>query len=113
MKTVELYARVRRAVLVEGMSRRAAAREFGLARKTVSKMLEYSAPPGYRQQQPARRPKLSPWQGVIDATLEEDEQRPRKQRHTAKRIFERLRAEHARPGFRFKEYVDYFQQGIL
>jgi len=46
MKTVELYARVRRAVLVEGMSRRAAAREFGLARKTVSKMLEYAAPPG-------------------------------------------------------------------
>ncbi len=42
MKTVELYARVRRAVLVEGMSRRAAAREFGLARKTVSKMLEYT-----------------------------------------------------------------------
>jgi transposase len=39
MKTVELYARVRRAVLVEGVSRRAAAREFGLARKTVSKML--------------------------------------------------------------------------
>ena len=98
MKTVELYARVRRAVSVEGMSRRAAAHEFGLARKTVSKMLEYSAPPGYRQQQPARRPKLGPWQGVIDATLEEDEQRPRKQRHTAKRIFERLRAEHSYPG---------------
>ena len=54
MKTVELYARVRRAVLVEGMSRRAAAREFGLARKTVSKMLEYSAPPGYQRQQPVR-----------------------------------------------------------
>jgi DNA-binding transcriptional regulator LsrR (DeoR family) len=47
MKTVELYARVRRAVLVDGMSRRAAAREFGLARKTVHKMLEYAAPPGY------------------------------------------------------------------
>jgi transposase len=55
MKTVELYARVRRAVLVEGMSRRAAAREFGLARKTVSKMLEYAAPPGYQRQKPVRR----------------------------------------------------------
>ena len=42
MYTVEIYARVRRAVLVEGKSRRAVAREFGLARKTVSKMLEYS-----------------------------------------------------------------------
>lgn len=58
---MEIYGRVRRAVLVEGMSRRAAAREFGLARKTVSKMLEYSVPPGYRRQQPARRPKLGPW----------------------------------------------------
>ena len=91
---MELYARVRRAVLVEGMSRRAAAREFGLARKTVGKMLEYSAPPGYQRQQPVRRPKLGPWQGAIDAILEDDKQRSRKQRHTAKRIFERLRAEH-------------------
>ena len=90
---MELYARVRRAVLVEGMSRRAAAREFGLARKTVNKMLEFSAPPGYQRQKPVRRPKLGPWQGVIDAILEDDKQRPRKQRHTAKRIFERLRVE--------------------
>jgi transposase len=93
MKTVELYARVRRAVLVDGMSRRAAAREFGLARKTVHKMLEFSVPPGYQRQKPVRRPKLGPWQGVIAAILEEDKQRPRKQRHTAKRIFDRLRAE--------------------
>ena len=89
-----LYARVRRAVLVEGMSRRAAAREFGLARKTVSKMLEYALPPGYQRQKPVRRPKLGPWQGAIDAILKDDKQRPRKQRHTAKRIFERLRSEH-------------------
>ena len=91
---MELYARVRRAVLVEGMSRRAAAREFGLARKTVGKMLEYSLPPGYQRQKPVRRPKLGPWLGVIDAILEDDKQRPRKQRHTARRIFERLKAEH-------------------
>src|SRR6516225_7639777 len=95
MYTVEIYARVRRAVLVEGKSRRAVARDFGLARKTVSKMLEYSLPPGYRRQAPIRRPKLGPWQGVIDAILSEDKQRPKKQRHTAKRIFERLRAEHS------------------
>ena len=92
---MEIYARVRRAVLVEGKSRRAVARDFGLARKTVSKMLEYSLPPGYRRQAPIRRPKLGPWQGVIDAILSEDKQRPKKQRHTAKRIFERLRAEHS------------------
>jgi len=95
---VELYARIRRAVLVEGRSRRAVAREFGLARKTVGKMLEYSLPPGYRRRKPIRRPKLGPWQGVIDAILEDDRQRPKKQRHTAKRIFERLRAEHGYTG---------------
>jgi DNA-binding transcriptional regulator LsrR (DeoR family) len=50
MYTVELCARVRRAVLVEGKSRRAVAREFGLARKTVGKMLEYALPPGYQRQ---------------------------------------------------------------
>jgi len=80
------------------MSRRAVAREFGLARKTIGKMLEYSVPPGYQRQKPVRRPKLSPWLGVIDAMLEDDRQRPRKQRHTAKRIFDRFRAEHAFTG---------------
>ncbi len=98
MYTVELYARVRRAVLVEGKSQRLVAREFGLARKTVRKMLEYSVPPGYQRQKPVRRPKLGPWQGVIDAILDDDKGRPRKQRHTAKRIFERLRAEHGYSG---------------
>jgi transposase len=51
-------------------------------------------PPGYQRQQPVRRPKLGPWVGVIDAILEEDKSTPPKQRHTAKRIFERLRQEH-------------------
>jgi hypothetical protein len=52
----------------------------------------------YQRQKPVRRPKLGPWQGAIDAILQDDKQRPRKQRHTAKRIFERLRAEHAYTG---------------
>ena len=46
---MELYARVRRAALIEGKSQRTVAREFGLARKTVRKMLAYSAPPGYQR----------------------------------------------------------------
>ena len=90
---MELYARVRREVYVEGKSERQVAREYGLARETVRKMLRYSAPPGYRRQQPAKRPKLDPWVGVIEAILEEDRRRPRKQRHTAKRIHQRLREE--------------------
>ncbi len=70
------------------------AKEFGLSRETVRKMLEYAVPPGYRRQQPVRRPKLGPWIGVIDAILDDDRQRPAKQRHTAKRIFDRLKKEH-------------------
>jgi transposase len=95
---VELYARVRRAVVVDKMSEREAARQFGLARETVRKMLRYSIPPGYRRQQPARRPKLDAWAGIIDQILEQDKAQGKKQRHTAKRIFERLRDEHAFPG---------------
>jgi len=98
MFKVELYGRVRRAVLVEGRSQRAVAREFGVARKTIQKMLRYSVPPGYQRQQAVKRPKLGPWLGVIDAILEEDKTRPAKQRHTAKRIFERLKAEHGFSG---------------
>ncbi len=109
---MELYARVRRAVLVEGRSQRAVALDFGLARKTVRKMLEYSAPPGYQRQQPVHRPKLGPWQGVIDAILEDDKSRPKKQRHTAKRIFERLRAEHGYTGG-YTIVKDYVRQSKL
>jgi transposase len=61
-------------------------------------MLAFSVPPGYQRQKPVRRPKLGPWQAAIDAMLDEDKSRPRKQRHTAKRIFERLREEHGYSG---------------
>ena len=98
MYKVELYARVRRACMVDGMSTREAARVFGLHRDTVRKMLEYSVPPGYRRESPPRRPKLDPYRGVIDRILEDDRSLPKKQRHTAKRIYERLRAEHSFTG---------------
>jgi transposase len=98
MYQVELYGRVRRAVHVEGMSIREAARVFGLHRDTVRKMLRYSVPPGYRRQRPPQRPKLDPYKGIIDQIMEGDQALPKKQRHTAKRIYERLRDEHGFPG---------------
>src|SRR6202165_458035 len=98
MFRVEIYGRVRRAVRVEGRSQRAVARGFGLSRETVRKMLAYAVAPGYQRQQPIRRPKLGPWLGVIDAILADDKQRPAKQRHTAKRIFDRLKDEHGFTG---------------
>jgi len=98
MYQVELYGRVRRACFVEGMSIRKAARVFGLHRDTVRKMFKYSVPPGYRREQPPGRPKLDPYKGVIDQILEHDQSLPSKQRHTAKRIYDRLRDEHGFPG---------------
>jgi transposase len=98
MYSVELYGRIRRAVFVEGKSQRAVAREFGVARETVRKMLRYAVPPGYRREQAVKRPKLGPWLGVIDAILKDDQNQPKKQRHTAKRIFDRLREEHGYTG---------------
>ena len=75
---MELYARVRRAVVVDKKSERVVAKEFGLARETVRKMLRYAVPPGYRRQQPVRRPKLDAWVGTIDQILEDDKNAPRK-----------------------------------
>ncbi|BCA57504.1 IS21 family transposase [Sphingomonas sp. HMP6] len=98
MFAVESYAAVRRFVFVEGHSRREAARVFGLNRETVAKMCRFSLPPGYTRKEPAAKPKLGPLLPVIDAILEADQTAPVKQRHTAKRIFERLRDEHGFAG---------------
>ena len=95
---MELYARVRHAVQIQGISRRAAADLFGINPRTVSKMLKFSVPPGYVRTKPPFRPKLDPFTGIIDAIRAADKDRPKKQRHTAKRIFERLRDEHGFTG---------------
>ena len=94
MYSVELYSRVRRACHVDGMSNSAAARHFGIDRKTVAKILKHSVPPGYRRVSRPRRPKLDGFIPVIDQILEDDKRVIKKQRHTAKRIHARLRDEH-------------------
>ena len=98
MKSVDLYGRVRRAVLIDGMSRREAARIFGIDRRTVDKILKFSLPPGYRRTKPIKRPKLDLFVGIIDAILEADKCVPKKQKHTSKRVFERLRDEYGYTG---------------
>ena len=90
---MELYLRVRRAHFHDGLSGRAIARDFGISRDSVAKMLAYSEPPGYQRTAPIKRPKLDAFTDQIDIWLAEDKTRPRKQRHTSKRIFDRLRAE--------------------
>ena len=98
MYIVDMYLRVRRACLVEGMSIREASRVFGLHRDTVRKMLSHPVPPGYRRKRPPHRPKLEPYTGVIDGILGDDLSAPKQQRHTAKRIFDRLKKEHGFDG---------------
>ena len=98
MYGLDNYAAVRRFVFIEGHSEREAARVFGLSRKTISKMCKFSAPPGYVRSKPIERPTLGPFIPVIDAILAADKLAPTKQRHTAKRIFERLKAEHGYGG---------------
>ena len=90
---MDSYLKVRHAHFEEGLSGRQIARDFGISRDRVAKMLAYSEPPGYRRTARIKRPKLDPYTGQIDQWLAEDKARPRKQRHTAKRIFERLCAE--------------------
>src|SRR4051794_23647993 len=74
MKPVDLYARVRYACHVEGLSQRETARRFGIDTKTVRKMLTFAVPPGYRRSKPPARPKLDPFTPTIDRILARLEQ---------------------------------------
>jgi transposase len=84
--------------MVESMSERAAARKFGISRKTVSKMVNHAVPPGYQRKDRPVAPKLGAFVGFIHQILQDDRDVLKKQRHTAQRIFERLRDEHQYAG---------------
>jgi transposase len=86
------WTEIRRRVFVDGMSKRAACREFDLHWSTLSKILDAPAPPGYPTSRRIR-PKLGAFLPVIDRILEEDRLAPPKQRHTGTRIYCRLRDE--------------------
>src|SRR3979409_1296477 len=98
MKDVDDYLKVRHAVRIEGLSEGAAARRFGIDPRTVNKMMKFSVPPGYKRKKPPAKPKLDPFILVIDSILPDDKSQPKKQQHTAKRIFERLRDEYGFTG---------------
>ena len=61
-------------------------------------MMKFSVPPGYLRSKPPVRPQLDPFIPIIDKILADDKIQPKKQQHTSKRIFERLRDEHAFAG---------------
>ena len=89
---MEKWCSIRQRVLREGVSIRQIQRETGLHFTTIKKILEHSSPPEF--QCPARpQPKIGPYLDRISDILKADRELPKKQRHTAKRIFERLREE--------------------
>ncbi len=95
---MQLWTEVRRRVLAEKLSKRAACEAYGLGWQTLTKILTHEEPPGYRQQRRRKKPRLDPFLPILQQMLIDDLQAPSKQRHTARRIFERLKDEHGYPG---------------
>lgn len=93
---VDEYARIRHAHATEQLSVRELARRFRHSRREIREILGQPEPKPY-QRKPAPSI-LDPFKPTIDAILKADEQAPRKQRHTAAKIFRRLRDEHGYQG---------------
>jgi transposase len=91
---MEFWKEVRRQVLTNELSKRAACEQYSLGWHTLTKILAHDEPPGYRKSKPRAKPKIDEFLPVIHQILVDDRQAPKKQRHTAWRIFERLRDEH-------------------
>ena len=97
-KDMEKWTEIRRRVLTREISKRAARREYQRDRKILKRVLEHEEPTEYRLKQPRQKPKLEKLLPIIHEILRQDQQAPKKQRHTAQRIFERLREEHRYDG---------------
>jgi transposase len=92
---VELFEQIRRDHDREGLSVRALARRHGVHRRAVRQALGSPLPPPRKRPQGRPAPKLGAYRELIDQWLEADRSAPRKQRHTARRVWERLVEEHA------------------
>ena len=88
---MELWSEVRRRVLTGELSKRQACQKYKLHWDTLQKILQHEEPPGYQKRQPREKPILGPFLALIHEILEADKRAPKKQRHTAKRVWERLR----------------------
>jgi len=95
---MEAWAEIRRRVLTGEISKRQACQEYEIHWQTLHKILTHEEPPGFRARAPRAKPRLGPFLPVIHQILEDDRHAPKKQRHTAERIFQRLRDEHGYSG---------------
>lgn len=86
-KDMEQWTSIRHRILREGVSQREIQRETGMHWETVKKILDHPIPPPFKKS-PRAKPKIGPYLDQIKSILESDKALPKKQRHTAKRIFE-------------------------
>ena len=108
---MKMWEEIRRRVHREGVSKREILRETGMHWMTLEKILAHAEPPGYRQAKPRPKLKIGPFVARIEEIIETDKGRPKKQRHTAKRIFERLKEEGYTGGYtQVKEAVRQIRQ---
>ena len=89
---MEKWLDIRQRVLRQEVSKREILRETGIHWKTLEKILKHPFPPSYQRKKPPVKSKIGPYLDMIKEILESDKSMPKKQRHTAKRILERLQA---------------------
>jgi len=105
----ELFAVIRQDAHDKGLSIRALADRHGVHRRTVREALA-SPLPKPRKKLPPRRSGLDPFKAATDAMLRSDLDAPGNQRHTAKRIFDQLVAEHEMQGVSYTTVSDYVRR---
>lgn len=90
---MDQWIELRRKIRHEEVSLRQLERQTGIHRQTLRKIRDNSQPPGYRRTKPVEKSKIGLYLGRIRVIIDSDKQMPRKQRHTAKRIWEILQSE--------------------
>ena len=92
------YENLQKKYVVEGKPVKRIVRETGISRNTVRKYVRDPQQPKYKRTEPYAKPTLGKFTKVVDKILTDDRELPRKRRHTAKRIYVRLRDEHGYAG---------------